>query len=133
MSIQTFTIANKRKIYVKFIFCIRSKIHRAIIKQQNILSLVGDQLSIGQRVFISGDLRSKHFVNNENQNRQQFHIHVNDLYASKSDATNLDKGQTDAKKHNDCNSIFLLSHIVSDIQHMEGFSRFFLASHLTVR
>lgn len=121
-------------------FYSHSKVHRAIIKNQKILSMIGDNLSVGHRVYLSGELRSKSFVNNENQNRQRINIYVNELYASKpatSKANTIDadgsESQTDTTKYPDYNSVFLMSHIISEIQHTESFSRFYMSSNLTVR
>lgn len=98
-------------------------------------------MSAGQRVYISGELRCKAFVNNENHKRQRISIQVNELYATKSagiqahteddDASaNIDDTKT---KCIDCNNVSMLSHIASDIQHLENFSRFYLASNFTVK
>lgn len=104
-----------------------SKIHRALITNQRMLSMIGNNLSKGQRVYISGELRSDSFKNNENQNRQRISINVNELYASKA------AGSVDANKYTDCNSVFLVSHIVSDINHLDNFSQFYMSSNYTVK
>lgn len=89
--------------------------------------MIGDNLSLGQRVYISGELRSRSFMNKENQNHQRINIHVNELFATKQSEAN------DAARHTDYNSVFLLSHIVWDVQHYANFSRFHLSSTVTVR
>lgn len=104
-----------------------SQVHRAKIKNRNILNMVGDNLSLGQRVYISGELRSRSFVNKENQNHQRINIHVNELFATKQSEA------TEPTRPTDYNSVFLLSHIVWDIQHFDNFSRFQLSSTITVR
>lgn len=101
--------------------------------------MVGDNLSLGQRVYISGELRSKPFINKENQNHQRINILVNELYATKPAATEtntIDSDESevsDTIKYTDYNSVFLLSHIVWDINHFDTFSRFVLSSSITVR
>lgn len=109
------------------IFDSHSKVHRAVIKNPRILDMIGDNLSLGQRVYISGELRSKMFVNKENENHQRINILVNELYATK--PTEI----LDTTKYTDYNNVFLLSHIVWDIHHYEKCSRFFLSSTVTVR
>lgn len=104
-----------------------SQVHRALIKSRNILNMVGDNLSLGQRVYISGELRSRSFVNKENQNHQRINIHVNELFATKQS-----KG-ADTTRHADYNNVFLLSHIVWDVQHFDNFSRFHLSTTINVR
>lgn len=111
-----------------FLFC--SKVHRAVIRSPKILSLVGNSLSVGQRVYLAGDLRATNFVNSENQNRQFFHVHVNEIYASKlSDSGANTDGES--SRPVDHNSVFILAHIASEIQHSDNFSRFFVATHHT--
>lgn len=112
------------------LFC--SKVHRALITSNSkILEFVGNNLTIGQRVFLSGQLRSTNFMNNENQNRQMFQVHVNELYASKSNES--DVSSNEGEKSIDHNSVFVLAHIASDIKHFENHSRFFVTSHFTTR
>lgn len=107
-----------------------SKVHRAVIRSPKILSLVGNSLTVGQRVFVSGDLRANTYVNNENQNRQSFHVHVNEIYASKPSDSGVNTDE-DSNRPIDHNSVFVLAHIASDIQHADNFSRFFVATHHT--
>lgn len=101
--------------------------------------MIGNNLSFGQRVYITGELRSKSYQNKDNQYNQRITIFVNELYASKSAASETNahdsdgSGVADATKHTDYNSVFLLSHIVWDIQHLDTFSRFYLSSNVTVR
>lgn len=113
-----------------------SQIHRAIIKNPKMLSIVGDSLSVGQRVYISGELRSNMFVNNKNQNHQRLHINVNELYATKpaaAETSTIDGDESGATKYADYNSVLLLSYIAWDIVHLDKFSYFCLASSVTVR
>lgn len=108
-------------------FFIHSKLHRALITNQKMLNIIGDNLTKGQRVYISGELRSDSFKNSENHNRQRITIHVNELYASKA------AGNVEVTKYTDCNSAFLLSHIVSNINHNDNFSQFYMSSNVEVR
>lgn len=117
-----------------FLFC--SKVHRALITSPKILELVGNNLTVGQRVFLSGELRATNFMTNENQNRQMFQVRVNELYASKLNDTDVGSNESESsesKKSIDHNSVFILAHIASDIQHYDNHSRFFVASHFTTR
>lgn len=113
-----------------------SKVHRALISSQKILELVGDNLSLGQRVYISGELRSTSFQNNENQNRQMFQVRVSEIYASKlndSEVVTRESLNSTSKKTIDHNSVSILAHIASDIQHFDNHSRFFVASHFELK
>ena len=94
--------------------------------------MVGNNLSLGQRVCILGQLSSKTFANKDNQNREKFNILVNELYANKP-AENTNDGEGNAVTNTDYNSVFMLSHIVSDIHHFENFSRFYLGANITLR
>lgn len=92
------------------------------------LNLIGDNLSVGQRVYLSGVLRATDFVNNKKQMRQIFQINVNELYATK--LPNAESNATDdgkPKRQIDENNVSLLAYIASDIQHFENNSRFSLA------
>lgn len=88
---------------------------------------MGDSLSIGQRVCISGKLDASPFKNNSDQVRQSFLIRVNELYASRIKETNPNANTVDL------NSIFFLGHIATDIIHYENASSFSVCTHYTTR
>lgn len=102
--------------------------HRALVRNPKILDILGDSLLAGQRVYITGELQSTSFINNENAQRQSLHIKVNELYASKAIETN-----EGAHKTIDQNNVCLLSYIATDIAHNENHSAFSMIGHYTIR
>lgn len=98
------------------------------------LNLIGNNLSIGQRVYLSGALRTTDFVTEQNKMRQMFQINVNELYATKltSEESNTEDSGSQQRQL-DQNSVSMLAHIASDIQHFETVSRFVLAINSVTR
>lgn len=103
-----------------------SKIHRGIIASPKILSLIGDNLSVGQRVHVAGRLEASTFKNSNEQLRQSFMVRVNELYASK-------VKEAEPNKQVDLNSVFFLGHIASDVIHYDNAVTFSVSSHFTSR
>lgn len=82
--------------------------------------MIGNNLQVGQRVYIAGQLQGQEFLNDENKKRQSYQINVGELYASK--MTN-DTSESDESLENiDLNSVLILSHVISEIEHYANFS-----------
>ncbi|XP_031626403.1 uncharacterized protein LOC116342795 [Contarinia nasturtii] len=105
--------------------------NRAIIQNRKILDIYGDYLSIGQRVFLKGHVWAHTYETEEKENRQSLYAHVSEFYASKRNQSEMDT--VESTNISDENSVCILSHITSDIQHQPDFSTFNLASHFTMR
>lgn len=101
------------------------KVHRVIVRSPKILSILGNSISEGQRVYVAGDLRAGNYLNAQNQNREQLSIRANEVYVSKADTST---GENTASKI-DQNSVSILSHIASEIIHLDNYSVFKLVSH----
>lgn len=111
-----------------------SILHRALIRSQKMVSLFGNNLSIGQRVYISGDLQTTDFVTDQNKMRQMFQINVHEMYATKQTDGEMNTADGDRPKgHLDQNSVSMLAHIASDIQHFGTICRFILAINSVTR
>lgn len=80
-------------------------------------------------MYIAGELRASNFVNQDNQNRQMYQVHVKELYVSKITENN----DSEPIKHSDCNNVNILAHIASEIQHNENSSRFYVSTHFMAR
>lgn len=105
-----------------------SKVHRVLIGNPKILNIIGDNLSVGQRVYISGDLQSRSFEVEQNIRRQSFQIRASELYATKLDITEKERN-----KFTDVNEISALSFIATDIDHFDNFSSFTICTHHTAK
>lgn len=92
------------------------------------MNLVGNNLTLGQRVYLSGNLQSTTYVNIENEYRQQYQVLVSEIYASEPNENGANSDE-ESNRCVDFNSVFVLAHIASDIQHMDNFSRFYVATH----
>lgn len=99
------------------------KVHRALVKSEKLLSILGNSISEGQRVYISGNLQATNFLNDQNKNRVQFSVRVNQMYVSKADTSTEENAKIDE------NHVSILSHIASEINHLDTFSTFKLVSH----
>ncbi|XP_055326587.1 uncharacterized protein LOC129580306 [Sitodiplosis mosellana] len=99
------------------------KLHRAIIRNTKLLEILGDNLSSGQRVYLSGELQSATFTTSENKQRQSFQVKVNEIFASK----------TETNATNDYNNVCILSHMASDILHFDQHSVFSLCGHFVAK
>lgn len=93
--------------------------HRVLVRSPKILEIVGNDLTTGQRVYVSGELQSQTFTNNENKVRQSFQVKANELYASKAETSST----------NDLNNVCMLSYVASDIIHLDQYSVFHLCGH----
>lgn len=110
-----------------------------IIGNPRLLNILGNNLSVGQRVYISGELQSKSFDVTEDRQRQAFQIRASELFVTKLDnsqvaQTELSSEDEDIKTSNqsiDCNSVSIMSYIASEVGHFENFSTFTLCSHHT--
>lgn len=108
-----------------------SKVHNAYIGNTKLLDIIGNNLHVGQRVYVTGDLRAQEFLNNENKKRQTFQINVGELYASK--MTNDTSENDESLKNIDLNSVSIISHIISETKHLENFSTFSVSCHFVKR
>ena len=115
MELKRFPISN---LIILSIYC--SKVHRVIVRSPKILDMIGNNnLTTGQRVYVSGELQSQTFTNNENKVRQTFQVKANELYASKAETNST----------NDLNNVCILSYVASDIIHLDQYSIFHLCGH----
>lgn len=67
------------------------------------------------------------FTNNENKPRQSYQVKVNELYASKAESND------EPSRYTDQNNVCILSHIVSDIFHLDNHSVFNVCGHYLIK
>lgn len=107
-----------------------SKVHRAIVRTPTLLDIVGDNLKIGQRIYIGGELQARQFTNEQDLNRQELNIRVKQLFASKLDESAYPDAESQStQRPQDENNVSILAFIISDISHTEKISAFSVGTH----
>lgn len=99
--------------------------------------MLGENLSEGQRVYISGHLQSNSFFVTGNRQRQSFQIAASEVFVTKLDQTQVaetelssEDGEIQTSNQSiDLNSVSIMSFVASEVEHFETSSTFALCSH----
>lgn len=106
------------------------------IANANLLNIVGNQLEVNKRIYISGKMKTENFYI-ENQKHQDVEIMATELYFLESNPKiteeTIEKADEIEPIQLDQNSIEMMAFIGTEVHNERNISAFSLATHFTKR
>lgn len=102
------------------------------IANRNLLNIVGDQLRVGQRIYVGGRLKTENMYV-EKQRCQKVEILANELYLLESNPTNnLESDQIDTRPIQlDENSVEIVAFVGTEVHNNKNLCAFSILTHFT--